>query len=203
LLAHTSAGHAPRPAFTTAVVTYAGYMLHSKSKRHRRCSMQRLRQGQAHSCRRQLLQMIQAVFVFTEDSHQWPCRGDIGSTIVKASDLQSVHDQVIQVLLVRQEVAELLGHQLLHTCFLSTDEALNHHTADRHSSSAHVLLCRAYSDRNVLQHARKHSVAALCVNKFKAPKLTTQQKHNTCCHSLTSSCSMSNMNKYWEYEDIT
>ena len=40
-----------------------------------------------------------------------------------------MHDQIIQVLLVSEEVAELLGHELLHACLLSADKALNHHAA--------------------------------------------------------------------------
>ncbi len=136
--------------------------------------MQRLGQRHVHSCKRQLLQIIGALFVFT-DSHQWPCTCDIGSTSVKASDLQSVHDQVVQVLLVRQEVTELPGNQLLHTCLLSTDEALNHHTADQHSSSAHVGLFK----QECPSHACRHSIAALRVNKFETPKLTTEQGRMT------------------------
>lgn len=173
-------------------------MLHNKSKRHRKCSMQRLGQRHVHSCKRQLLQIIQALFVFTEDSHQWPCTSDIGSTRVKASNLQSVHDQVVQVLLVRQEVAELPGHQLLHTCFLSADEALNHHTAGEHSSSAHV------GRQECPPHACRHSVAAFRVDVVDSKAHNRARAYQTCCHRLTSSCSkLSNMNRCWAYEDIT
>lgn len=52
-----------------------------------------------------------------------------------------MHHQVIQVLLVSQEMTELLGHQLLHTCLLCADEALNHHTADEDKQT----LCRLYT----------------------------------------------------------
>ena len=141
--------------------------------------MQRLGQGQVNSCRHQLLQIIQAVFVFMEDAYQWPCTGDIGSTSVQASDLQSVHDQVIQVLLVRQEVAELPGHQLLHTCFLSTDEALDHHTADEHPSSAHVDLFR----QTCPPHACRNSVAALpCTST--SLRLQSSEQSRSAQHSL-------------------
>lgn len=43
--------------------------------------------------------------------------------------LKGVHDQVIHVMIVHQEVAELLGQHLLDAVLLCADEALNHHTA--------------------------------------------------------------------------
>lgn len=38
-----------------------------------------------------------------------------------------MHDKIIQILLVVQEVTKLPGHAFLDTGFLSTDEALKHH----------------------------------------------------------------------------
>lgn len=43
--------------------------------------------------------------------------------------LKGMHDKVIHVVIVHQEVAELLGQHLLHAVLLCADEALNHHTA--------------------------------------------------------------------------
>ena len=54
---------------------------------------------------------------------------DINCKSCKSAHLQGVHDQIIEILLVSEEVAELLGHELLHTCLLSADKALNHHAA--------------------------------------------------------------------------
>ena len=43
--------------------------------------------------------------------------------------LKGVHDKVIHVVIVHQEVAELLGQHLLNTVLLCADKALNHYTA--------------------------------------------------------------------------
>lgn len=40
-----------------------------------------------------------------------------------------MHDKVIEVFLMVQEMAELLSHALLHTGLLCADEALQHHPA--------------------------------------------------------------------------
>lgn len=39
-----------------------------------------------------------------------------------------MHDQVVHVMVMHQEVMELLGQHLLDAVFLCADEALNHHT---------------------------------------------------------------------------
>lgn len=45
--------------------------------------------------------------------------------------LKGMHDQVIHVMIVHQEIAELLSQHLLDTVLLCADEALNHHTAEQ------------------------------------------------------------------------
>ena len=41
-----------------------------------------------------------------------------------------MHDKIIQILLVVQEVPELPGHAFLDAGFLGADEALQHHPAE-------------------------------------------------------------------------
>ena len=71
-----------------------------------------------------------------------------------------MHDKIIQILLVVQEVTKLPGHAFLDTGFLSTDDALQHHPTQPGAN----LKCLPTSSRKMCLTCKTRSLQAVLLS---------------------------------------